>query len=88
MTSLEHVCFEVVPKALTIVVTLQWATPICKKLCMFAHILVTFYEEQTHFGALFSFVSKQNLTRLATIYSLNINESSCQVGSHDDDDVR
>ena len=40
---------------------LLWATPIGKKICLLAQVLVTFYEDQIHIEALFSFISSRNL---------------------------
>lgn len=40
---------------------LQWATPIGEKICLLAQVLVTFYEDQIHIEALFSFISSRNL---------------------------
>ena len=63
---------------------LQWATPMCKKVCLLAQVLVTFYGNQTririHFGPLFSLISKGNLTRFVPLFLIHhMQDSPCQV---------
>lgn len=71
MPFLEHVCSEVLPKLLKLIMP-QWPTPMGKKVCHLSQVLVTFYKDQIQVGATFSFKSKQNLTGWWCLSNLEI----------------
>jgi hypothetical protein len=62
---------------------LQWITPTGKKSCLLAQVLVTFYGNQIHLEASFSFVSNRNLTGQTPTSSWNVQKSTCQVGTRE-----
>lgn len=59
--SLEHVCFEALPKLLKQVMS-QWPTPMGKTVCLLIQVLVTFYEYRVQVGVAFCIKLKRNLT--------------------------
>ena len=81
MPSLEHVYWELLPKLLTIADSYKGQHLQAKRTRLLTQVLlVTFYEDQIHIGASFSFMSIQNRMTLVPISSLEYIEITMSNG--------